>query len=195
MSSSMDPKQNANPYAATEFLSVPSARPTHEERSLQTGDLRAFVGKREEYYLTAWAPALKGYGQVTSFNWCAFFFTVMWMAYRKMYFFAFLYTGVGVLVSIIQEVVCSVYFGLPESPRFVDRIATLVFSLICGSFGNRWYLRHAQQQIAKIQSIGLAHEESQRRITSRDVVYVRIDSLRHTDRNCRDCSRSSWIRN
>jgi hypothetical protein len=163
----MDPKQNVNPYATAEIPSVPPFPPTHEESSLQVDDLRVFVGKREEYYLPAWAPVLKGYGHNAGFNWCAFFFTVMWMAYRKMYFFAFLFMGVGVAVSIIQEVVCTVYFGLPESPRFADRIATLIFSLICGSFGNRWYLYHAQQQIAKVQTIGLSREESQRRIASR----------------------------
>ena len=120
-----------------------------------------------EYYLPAWAPTLKGYGNGTGFNWCALLFTVMWMAYRKMYFFAFLFTGVGVVVSILQEVVCIVFLRLPESPRFADRIATLVFSLICGSFGNRWYLYHAQQQIAKVHAIGLSREESQRRIAGR----------------------------
>lgn len=167
MSSSMDPNQNANPYASTDIQSVVPLPTTHEERSLQVDDLRAFVGKREDYYLPAWAPALRGYGHSAGFNWCAFFFTVMWMAYRKMYFFAFLFLGAGVLVSLIQEVICTMYFGLPESPRLVDRIVALSFSLICGSFGNRWYLYHAQQQISKIQAIGLSREETQLRIASR----------------------------
>lgn len=47
-------------------------------------ELRAFVGRRADYYLSAWAPRLEGKSDFR-FNLAGFFLSVFWMSYRRLY--------------------------------------------------------------------------------------------------------------
>ncbi len=40
----------------------------------------------------------------------------------------------------------------------LDRLVGLAFCVVCGMFGNAWYLAHAKRQIARTRALGL--EES-----------------------------------
>ena len=40
----------------------------------------------------------------------------------------------------------------------LGNIVGLVFAIICGAFGNAWYLAHAKRQIARIRTLGLKDE-------------------------------------
>jgi hypothetical protein len=130
-------------------------------------ELRAFVGRKADYYLGKWWPALKsqgsGYDQVavaglmlaqpkTGFNWAAFLLSGLWLPYRKMYKATFIFMGIILLESILEEVLFVGILGKPEPPAALGRLVGLVAAVICGAYGNRWYLSHAQKMIFQARS-------------------------------------------
>jgi hypothetical protein len=45
-----------------------------------------------------------------------------------------------------------------EAPGYLGRFFGLVAGIVCGGFGNEWYLSHAQKVIAEMRSRGLAED-------------------------------------
>ena len=56
---------------------------------------------------------------------------------------------------------------MPEPSRGMNRGVGLIIGIVCGLFGNRWYLSHAQKVIAKVRSQGLPEEEHLRMLSKR----------------------------
>lgn len=140
-----------NPYAAPSFTE--DAIQAVSVTTLQEVDhLRSFVGKRSDYYLGKWGAALRQPGAACGFNWAAFLFTGIWLPYRKMYRATFIFWGIVIAESVLQEVVFLLVLGATEVPEVLDRIITLAISIYCGSSANRWYLNHATRSIAEIKA-------------------------------------------
>lgn len=117
-------------------------------------ELEAFVGKKAGYYLARWTPALDFSLSVGGFNWAAFFLSILWLAYRKMYRLVFIFIGILVVESVLEELAIAGGLWKEESLTLVGRIFGFALSIVCAKFGNGWYLSHARRQIATIRSRG-----------------------------------------
>jgi hypothetical protein len=144
-----------NPYQAPAI----SESPAMEASTLTEAEIRAFVGRRAGYYLTKWAAALDDpFGRATGFNWAAFLFSGLWIPYRKMYRTALIFYSIVVAVSVVEFIAQAAGFlsdGALRALEGFDRIIGLVFSIVCGMYGNYWYLTHARREIARIRASGL----------------------------------------
>jgi hypothetical protein len=145
-----------NPYQATMY----GAEPFVSDGSLDdyTSALRAFVGAKSDYYLRKWAPRLQDPAGETGMNWAAFFLTALWLAYRKMYKATFLFYAAVVGLWLAQVGVFMFALGLPQVPPIVSLVVNLMICLVCGAFGNGWYLNHANRIIASIRRQGIEGE-------------------------------------
>ncbi len=91
-------------------------------------------------------------------NWAAFFLTAFWMGYRRMHRNALLciLASAGVWVSVHQLFVH--VFHAQAAPPSAMLIVNVMFALVCGAYGNVWYLAHAKRQIAAARVQGLQGE-------------------------------------
>src|SRR5215207_976016 len=122
-------------------------------------EVRAFVGPRADYYLKKWWLDLdSSIGSGTGFNWAAFFLSGLWLPYRKMYRATLIFLGVFLLETLFEEIVYVGFLGRPEAPGALGRFVGLVAGIVCGGFGNAWYLSHAQKTIGKMRSQGLPED-------------------------------------
>ena len=106
-------------------------------------EIRDFVGPNAEYYLEHWHFDVSGSGRpgvARGFNWHAFFFGGIWLAYRKMYAAALILLG---LLAV------AVWY---EASRVLGPVLGLLAGSACGTLGNGWYLRRAERCIAKTRS-------------------------------------------
>ncbi|MEO7298559.1 MAG: DUF2628 domain-containing protein [Verrucomicrobiota bacterium] len=109
-------------------------------------EITAFVGQNADHYFSRWTPLIQGQNW-TSFNWAAFFLTGVWLLYRKMYKPALIFFGIIILESILEWSV----FG-DETPRGLERLVGLTAAIVCGAYGNRWYLAHATKVIVQVRA-------------------------------------------
>lgn len=95
--------------------------------------LRAFIGPNAGYYLTE-RRVMAESGSRVSWNWPAFLFTFLWMAYRKMWALAALACVLAVVFS------ASLFFSW----------LGLVLMLGLGIYGNALYLGHARRKVTEV---------------------------------------------
>ncbi len=117
--------------------------------------LRAFVGKNYEYYARKWAAADQKPNKNT-WNWAAFFLSLWWTAYRKMYRYALVIIGI-----VAGETICEYLFGLPGA---VSSGINIGIAVAYGLQGNRWYRLHAEQKLSQLAPTGIADEATRLRI-------------------------------
>src|SRR5262245_55809227 len=127
-----------------------STTPTEQE-------LRAFVGPDAGYYLRAWQPALSGQGGPGRFNVAAFFFSGLWLGYRKMYAVLFLLFGVLLAEKVLEEVLF-VGASKGEAQIGLRLFFVLIVAIVVAVCGNGWYLSHARRVIAEVRSRGLSQD-------------------------------------
>lgn len=114
-------------------------------------DLRAFFGRNADYYLERWRQSeVSGRGD-GKFNWAAFLLSGFWLSYRKMYAATAIFIGVILLETMVEDWYFTKVLGKPDVPAAVGSVVGLVAALICGAFGNRWYLAHARRRVAEVQ--------------------------------------------
>ena len=137
-----------DPYAPPASILVlePAADEGAEEDSLRT-----FVGSNANYYLGKW-KLLDGAAHARGFNWAAFFLSGLWIGYRKMYTVAAVFFGIIMAETIAEEVLFVGVLGQPEAPAALTNLVNLVAAVVCGSYGNRWYLSHARRAIADVRT-------------------------------------------
>lgn len=100
-----------------------------------------FVGKEYPYYQAKWA-ALAARRSGNSWNWAAFLFGPFWLAYRKMYVFAWAFAAVVALDGL-----CQILF------QYNDRFTGPLYWGINAAFawqGNALYKRHVDQRVGTI---------------------------------------------
>jgi hypothetical protein len=131
---------------------VPGVAATSEQETL----LRTFVGKNYEYYSRKWAEAEQKANKNT-WNWAAFFLSLWWTAYRKMYRHAAIICGIIVAATIYEFA-----FGLPG---FVELAIDLAIALAYGMQGNRWYKLHAEQKLRELAPTAATDEATRARVT------------------------------
>ena len=117
--------------------------------------LAAFVGSKAQYYLNKWAPLLRSGTGSAGFNWAAFFLWGLWLAYRKMYKVTLIFYAIIIVESVFEVVIFVGVMGKPETPQALGPVVLLVVSLICGAYGNRWYLSHARAAVSEHSREGL----------------------------------------
>jgi tetratricopeptide (TPR) repeat protein len=154
------------PMVVPEFQTV-SAETTGETQISKSAEeeLIAYVGPGWEHYLDAWKPAITGVGKIGSFNIGGFFFSVLWLCYRKMYQYAILFFGI-IFCTTIASVLFQELSG-KAVPRLLNSGMGIVFAIIIGAFGDRWYFTKAKRSISQVQSKGVSQEESLRLIAKR----------------------------
>jgi hypothetical protein len=83
-------------------------------------------------------------GSINSWNWAAFFLSLFWLAYRKMYMFSAILVGVIVIESLAEYVV-----GVPD--RFSNVVGVIV-SVVCSMQGNYWYKRLVERTVRDVMA-------------------------------------------
>jgi hypothetical protein len=129
--------------------------------NLNEQEVTAFVRKEADYYLEKWQPILEGRSRWAGFNWAAFFLTYLWLAYRKMFKVAFIFCGIMLIVSFLKSFYTFTFLRKPEPPvalKILEGLDVLVACIICGIFGNIWYLSRTRKGINKIRTQGLQDE-------------------------------------
>jgi hypothetical protein len=111
--------------------------------------LRLFVGTNYEYYARKWRKAEQRKSK-RSWNWAAWFFTLGWMAYRRMYRYCWIFIGI-----ILVEQVFELAFGVPAT---VSNAVNLGIAGTYGWCGNSWYKRHCEKKLKEIAPSGMAVE-------------------------------------
>jgi serine/threonine protein kinase len=112
------------------------------------GNLRLFVGKKHSYYLTKWKK-MEEKGTPFSFNWAAFWGSVFWLAYRKMYLYS-------VLCYLVQYAVYILLQYLMKNVNYLTAIFIYVTPWpLFGWLGNSIYRSHAHTKLRQINSKGL----------------------------------------
>ncbi|WP_026672228.1 DUF2628 domain-containing protein [Alkalihalobacterium bogoriense] len=100
----------------------------------------SFVGEKYEWYATKWQKDL-------SWNWAAFFLSVCWLGYRKMYKVMFLLFAFFVSFDIIMRIVWPYY------PPVIDNLIGGMVALFFGIKGNSLYKKKVEQTVEHSQSI------------------------------------------
>lgn len=91
-------------------------------------EVSEFLGSNQDYYFSQFNK-MKSLDKSTSWNWVAFFFPILWLAYRKMYVMAIL----TFVVSSILGSAMNAVFGL-----------NIALALLWGFFGNVKYLEYIE---------------------------------------------------
>lgn len=102
--------------------------------------LKAFVGEyKESYYFGKWAK-----NERRSWNWAAFFATLFWLGYRKMY----KHVLVILLFLLIADVV---HYLVGASTAQFDLYINIGIAAVLGIWGNFEYKKFAQKEINKLE--------------------------------------------
>ncbi|MEK7449193.1 MAG: DUF2628 domain-containing protein [Planctomycetota bacterium] len=157
--------ESENPYALPMIPSLESA--VAASGDLESRQLSALVGSKAHYYLNKWTPLLRGRSRSAGFNWAAFFLSGFWLPYRKMYKATVLLYLIIIVESIVEEVVFVGILGKPETPAALTRVVGLVASMICGTYGNRWYLSHACAVVSELSDTGLRDDALLQKLSNR----------------------------
>jgi uncharacterized protein DUF2628 len=129
---------------------------------LTQDQVRAFAGPNADYYIERWHRVRpEGGSQGLGFNWPAFFFTVSWLLYRRMYrWFGItlaVWLGSGVVVVIVLAAAIQIQaWPLAFAMTLLLLILPFFFQVMFGIYGSYWYYLHAQRQISRLTPAGQA---------------------------------------
>lgn len=134
--------------AARTGVPVPEAPASNPP--ITVGELEAFVGPRCGRYLEKWR-----YDEATgrSWNWPAFFFTGLWMGYRKMYMAMAVFYAVIFAEAMLEELVFVGALGRDAPPVVFTLVVSLLVACTCGGLGNVWYYRLAARHVAEVRAL------------------------------------------
>lgn len=100
--------------------------------------IRLYIGeKKVDYYTKKWKK------DKITWNWAAFFFTVFWLGYRRMY--GMLISFLAIII-ILQVVLYHLDFASTTS---IGTIAAVTF----GMNGNQLYKEHTQRKVKKMKKM------------------------------------------
>lgn len=114
------------------------------QEPLSEDEARAFLGRNADYFLLQWSALPDNAQAAMRFNWAAFFLGGPWLGYRKMYKAVAILAGVMILWNLLQ--LLSPLLGKP----WLSYLLLLAIGVICGQFGNRWYLGRAGRVVRKV---------------------------------------------
>jgi|SRR5579859_424832 len=138
-----DAVRDVNPYAPPAAESLAE----HGERvgEISPDEVTAFVVSNDRYYRRSWAQLMHGRrsGLLAGFNKAAFFLSLFWLLYRKMYKEFFLFAGPGLVIGILTQMI-------PVDPsldRTIDHVINIAVASTVGTLGNGLYFRRARRVI------------------------------------------------
>ncbi|KKI93485.1 hypothetical protein WQ54_04465 [Bacillus sp. SA1-12] len=105
-------------------------------------ELLKVVQKNTSYYHLKWG-SVSDPGKHNTWNWAAFFFTIFWLAYRKMYKLFFIFLGIELILTI------PIYFV--DMPEWLLYSFYPLVGIITGWYGNRWYNLHTVKILNEAQ--------------------------------------------
>ncbi|SFQ51673.1 Protein of unknown function [Psychrobacillus psychrotolerans] len=109
--------------------------------------LKLFIGgKKQHYYIRKWSKGL------TSWNWAAFFFSLFWLGYRKMYKPILSILGIFIFIDLIVAIL-----GIDNA--IFNNALGLTVSCTLGICGNNLYRLHALQRIRELREKNLTKPE------------------------------------
>ncbi len=125
------------------------------EEHLGETNVEIFVGTKYPYYNRKWK---KSKGNKPSWNFAAFFLSMFWMGYRKMYMPVILMLTLFFVTDLV------IYFlndrQLTDSMvNATDSSITAGISIMLGLYGNYFYYIHTRKKINAIESEGLPDEQ------------------------------------
>ncbi|MEM8780683.1 MAG: DUF2628 domain-containing protein [Cyanobacteria bacterium P01_G01_bin.49] len=121
-------------------------------------EIRAFVGRRSDYYLNRWSTALSGEGDVFSFNQAAFWLAGFWLPYRKMYKITLIFYGIIAAESLLEYIFFVGILKYQEPPVSLNFAVGIGSGVICGIYANRWYYWHTCENIEQLRRLNLSEE-------------------------------------
>lgn len=148
--------ERENPYAAPLSSLIKSEGVSSEDPEVE--ELSAFAGSKADYYLKQWTPLLRGLRPIAGFNWAAALGSGFWIGYRKMYKVAAIFFGIILLETLAEEVLFVGILGKEETPVGLVRLVGLAAAVVCGVYGNRWYLWHARKVISEVRADGMQRD-------------------------------------
>jgi hypothetical protein len=119
-------------------------------------ELRAVFGPRADYYLWQWkavAPLV---------NWPAAILGVPWFLFRGLHAQALGVCAVWGCVQLGLGVILggfAVRQGRSVEVIFVSQITWFVSAVVCGVFGNRWYLARVRRIVSSARGLALPSDE------------------------------------
>jgi len=117
---------------------TPKKRRNRIQPDIDNHLLRFFIGeKKQHYYIRKWS---KG---VNSWNWAAFFFSLFWLGYRKMYKQVLLIIGVFLVIDLAVTLL-GIDNTIPNS------VIGLASAFTFGITGNNFYRLHALKKIREM---------------------------------------------
>lgn len=135
------PKISFNIFSGKDGVLAGEAGARESLQLQEIEDYRHFVGKKyDTYYRAKWRGEVETLKQ--SWNWAAFFFTFIWLAYRKMYLFALAGGFVYVLFASLIERYS------PRAPIFMGFGLAGVFLL----YANGFYKRYVDKKISETRA-------------------------------------------
>ena len=103
-----------------------------------------FIGENYDYFNRKWRIGKQ------SWNWAAFFLTLPWLAYRKMYLYCWIYIGAEGVLTIAQYA-----FSFP------NRLSVLLGFGIASTFGrqgNSCYKYHVQKKLKELAAMNMPEQ-------------------------------------
>lgn len=117
-----NPETNLSPFSSQPPVSSPSQKEQEYE---------AFIGSKYQSYYKAKFESLESSKPKGGFNIAAFFFGALWLFYRKMYAYGFLYLGFVLVSTIITTML--------NASEAVDRGISIGLAVMMGFSGNAIY--------------------------------------------------------
>lgn len=115
--------------------------PVQQPTALSESATANFIGPKYRYYEAKWAtPQFRENAQ--SWNWAAFFGCGLWLAYRKMYAYAWGMVGLQIITNL-----CIAMIHVDHVLFIAWRVA---IALVIGTMGNFIYRFHIDKQAAEI---------------------------------------------
>jgi len=120
--------------------------------------LRTFIGKNYEYYANKWGlmPDRKS---KSSFNWGGFFLGPLWMVYRKMYLYSWVFVGIGFAIGFLEMI-----FNVPKS---ISNATNIALAVTVGIQGNSWYRNHVENKIREVMASAASSEAARAELARR----------------------------
>jgi len=125
-------------------------------------ELRTFVGPRADYYLARWGRIAQGASRALGFNAAAFFLTLFWLLFRRMYRVFWIAVGLITASAVLEEIVLAAA-GLKEAP-LLDLLMSVIVAATFGTYGTYWYYQHTRRQFARLAAGSSTDREMVRRV-------------------------------
>lgn len=131
-----------------------------EEFEVEYPDERAaYIQKNIGTYLRKFNKIESG-DKASSWNWCAFLFTVDWLVYRKMYKLAVIVLVATVVIDLVAELVFFSVISNELTASLFSDLVTLAYCVFIGIMGDRWYKTRVDKLVE--ESAELPEEEKQK---------------------------------